>query len=127
MKGVFILTSLMLSAGALILAPSARAGEFDKATRVEFNEPVRVENTVLLPGQYVFKVAGSQVSTDIVQIFSSDDTRLVTTVLGEHAERANPTSKSQFSFYESPQGQEPALRSWYFAGDLDGVSFPETR
>jgi len=49
--------SLILGLASLAAFLGARAGEWDKTTRVTFGEAVQVPGTVLPPGSYVFKLA----------------------------------------------------------------------
>jgi hypothetical protein len=114
---------VLLAAGAL--AWRANADQWDKRTILTVSGgPVQVRNTLLEPGQYVFKLMNSQADRHIVQIFNADQTRLVGTVLAEPAYRVEPRGHSVFTFWETPPGYAKALRTWYYPGDNFGQEFP---
>lgn len=105
------------------LAPNARADEWNKKTILTVNEPLQVPNKVLPPGKYVMKLMDSPSNRHIVQIFTGDDMRLITTVLAIPNYRLQPTGKTQFGFWETPPGQPRALRAWFYPGDNFGQEF----
>jgi len=77
--GFVILTTLCLMAALVV--PKARADEWDKKTKVTFNEAVQVPGVTLPGGTYIFKLADSDSQRTIVEIFNEDETRLITTIL----------------------------------------------
>jgi LPXTG-motif cell wall-anchored protein len=78
---------------------------------------------VLEPGKYVFKLLDSLSDRHIVQVFNSDETHLITTVLAIPNYRLKPTGKSDFRFWETPPGQPRAMRAWFYPGDNFGQEF----
>jgi hypothetical protein len=115
--------ALLAASLAVSLAPSLKAGQSDKKTIMDLNGPVAVEDIVLPPGQYVMKLLDSQSSRQVVEIFNRNQTHLIGTVLGMSAYRADPTSDVRFTFYETPAGQPPAMRTWFYPGDTTGIEF----
>ncbi len=113
---------LALSMG--ILSLSAKADEWDKKTVLTINQPVQVRDTLLQPGQYVFKLYNSSSDRHVVQIFNRDESRIIDTVLAIPAQRMEPAGHSQFTFWETPTGTAAALRDWYYPGDTIGQEFP---
>ena len=112
-------------AGSLVssaFVPSLKASEFDKKTIITISQPIAVEDTILPAGQYVLRLLDTP-SRDVVYIFNGEETRLIKTVLAIHAERSEPTGKSDFSFYDSSAGQPAALRTWFYPGDETGLEF----
>jgi LPXTG-motif cell wall-anchored protein len=87
------------------------------------NEPIQVRDTLLEPGQYVFKLLDSQNDRHIVQIYNGDQTHLVDTVMAIPNYRIEPTGKSRFTFWETPPGSAKALRAWFYPGDNFGQEF----
>ena len=108
---------------AIAFAPAARADEWNKRTIMTINEPIQVPNRVLPPGKYVVKLLDSPSDRHIVQIFNADETHLITTVLAMPNYRLEPTGKTTFTFWETPPGQAPALRAWFYPGDNYGQEF----
>jgi LPXTG-motif cell wall-anchored protein len=113
-----------MAVAASIATTPARADEWNKKTVLTINETTQVTDTVLAPGQYVLKLLDSQSDRHIVQIFNSDQTHIINTVLAIPAERLQPTGNTEFSFWETPPGTARALRTWYYPGDNFGQEFP---
>jgi hypothetical protein len=122
-RNLRVFAALAISLVSSAFTPSLKASELDKRTVITISQPVAVQGTVLPAGQYVLKVQNSDRSQDVVYIFSGDETRLITTVLANHAYRLNTPDKSEFSFYESQAGQPAALRTWFYPGDNSGFEF----
>ena len=90
--------SVLLATATLIavlnVAPAAKADEWDKETVVTFSAPVQVSDKTLPAGTYVFKLADSLASRDIVEIFSSDRQHLITTFLATATTRLTPADSA---------------------------------
>ena len=118
-----------LSAGVLFtfIAFNASADEWDKKTVLTTHEVIQLPNATLQPGTYVFKLADSESNRNIVQVFNKDETHLITTILAIPNYRLKLTGKSQFTFWEVPAGQPPAMRAWFYPGDLVGqeLAYPK--
>lgn len=105
------------------LAPIAMADQWDKKTILTTNEAIQLPNVVLQQGSYTFKLLDSQSDRHIVQVFDKDGMHLITTILAIPNYRLQPTGKSAFTFWETPAGQPPALRAWFYPGDNFGQEF----
>lgn len=101
----------------------AKADEWNKETTVNFNAPVAVPGQVLPPGRYVFKLADSQSDHHIVQIFTEDQSQIVTTILAIPAYRLKSTDDTLITFEERATGSPEAVKRWFYPGDLDGMAF----
>jgi hypothetical protein len=115
--------SALICFTAIALAPGARADQWDKKTILTVGERIQVRNTVLEPGQYVFKLLDSQSDRHIVQIFNADQSRIIDTELAIPNYRLQPTGHSRFTFWETPAGRAKALRAWFYPGDNFGQEF----
>jgi LPXTG-motif cell wall-anchored protein len=126
-EGVFmnrlVVFAACLGLTAIAFAPAARADEWNKRTVMTINEPIQVPNRVLSPGTYVVKLLDSPSDRHIVQIFNQDETHLITTILAMPNYRLEPSGKTVFTFWETPPGQPPALRAWFYPGDNFGQEF----
>jgi hypothetical protein len=123
---VFVLALLMM----LVMLPAAlMADEWNKATKLTFNEPVEVPNMVLAPGAYWFTLADSDADRNIVEIWNSDRTRLITTILAIPDYRLQPTGRTVVHFEERPSDSPEAIHSWFYPGDNYGEEFvyPKSR
>ena len=117
-----VFAALAASLVSSAFVPSLKASEFDKKTIITISQPVAVEDTILPAGQYVLRLLDTP-TRDVVYIFNGEETRLIKTVLAIHAERSEPTGKSDFSFYDSPSGQPASLHTWFYPGDETGFEF----
>ena len=121
---VTVATLCCLSLAAGVVAFRAQADQWDKKTVLTVNEPIQVRERLLEPGQYVFKLADSNSDRHIVQIYNSDQTHIIDTILAIPNERLRPTDKSRFTFWETPPGNVRAMRAWFSPGDVIGQEFP---
>jgi LPXTG-motif cell wall-anchored protein len=113
----------ILGCATIVAVHSAQADQWDKRTILTVNEPIQVQDKLLEPGQYVFKLLNSQSDRHIVQIYNRDQTHLIDTVMAIPNYRIQPTGKSRFSFWETPPGSAKALRAWFYPGDNFGQEF----
>lgn len=109
---------------ATSLAPAIRAGSHYKETHLTIAQPLRVHNTVLAPGDYVFRLTAPDANHSIVSIYNGDGTRLQAVVIGFSAYRSDPAEKNLFTFSKSQSDRPESLKSWFYRGDSVGVEFP---
>lgn len=119
-KMVGIVCGVALAGGLVMLA---RADEWNKRTILTVNQPIQVSDKLLEPGQYTFRLLDSSSDRHIVQIFNADQTQLVDTIMAIPNYRLQPTGDSRFAFWETPPGNAPALRAWFYPGDNFGQEF----
>src|SRR5579862_8163938 len=118
-----VVTTLCVIGFAAVASMPAQADQWDKRTILTVDQPIQVTETLLEPGQYVLKLANSDSDRHIVQIFNSDQTRIIDTVLAIPNYRLEPTGHSRFAFWETPPGSAKALRAWFYPGDNFGQEF----
>ncbi|MEX2260348.1 MAG: hypothetical protein WD696_00275 [Bryobacteraceae bacterium] len=112
-----------------ILAPSARAADWNRKSVITFSGPVEIPGVhlkgwgVLPAGTYVFKILDSQSDRHIVQIFSEDEKTIYATILAVPNYRLKATDKTVITFSERPAGQPEALRAWFYPGRTSGEEF----
>ena len=112
-----------------ILAPNARADDWNRETVITFSGPVEIPGVhlkgwrVLPAGTYVFKILDSQSDRHIVQIFNKDRTTVYATILAIPNFRLQATDKTVITFRERPAGQPEALRAWFYPGRNWGEEF----
>src|SRR5206468_7257328 len=111
----------MFAAGIAVYR--AQADQWDKKTILTIDQPIQVTETLLEPGQYVLKLADSNSDRHIVQIFNSDQTHIIDTVLAVPNYRLQPRGHSRFAFWETPPGTAKAMRAWFYPGDNFGQEF----
>jgi hypothetical protein len=111
--------ALVLTAGVAM----AQGVVPDRSTIVTISAPVSVPGVVLPAGEYLFRLADSNTSRNIVQIYDKDRTKIFATLIAIPAERNEPRGDAVVTFNETPANQPPALRFWYFAGEKAGNEF----
>src|SRR5205823_13252230 len=98
-----------------VLAPGARADDWNRKTVITFSAPVEIPGVhlagwgVLPAGTYVFKILDSQSDRHIVQIFNKDETTVYATILAIPNYRLKATDKTVIPFRERPAGPPAAL------------------
>jgi hypothetical protein len=119
----------MLVMIVMTLPSSVMADEWNKATKLTFNESVEVPGRVLTAGTYWFTLADSDSDRNIVEIWNADRTRLITTILAIPDYRLRPTGKTVVHFEERPSDAPEAIHSWFYPGDNYGEEFvyPKSR
>jgi hypothetical protein len=105
----------------------ASADEWNKKTILTVKEAIQLPqccgaNIVLQPGTYSFKLLDSASDRHIVQVFDSND-HIITTILAIPNYRIQPKGHTEFTFWEVPAGQPPAMRAWFYPGDNFGQEF----
>jgi len=117
---------------AMTFAPSVTADDWNKKTKVTFNEPVEIPGVgaqVLPAGTYVFKLLDSLSDRHIVQVFNEDMTHVYATILAIPNYRWRATDKTVMTFRERAAGQPQAIRTWFYPGRQWGDEFvyPKSR
>jgi LPXTG-motif cell wall-anchored protein len=125
-RAAFVAMSGMALAMGLA-AISAQADQWYKKTVLTIDQPMQVRETLLEPGQYVFKLLNSSSDRHIVQIYNADQTHLFNTIMAIPDYRVQVTGKSRFVMWETPAGSVSALRAWYYPGDNFGQEFPHPK
>src|ERR1039458_7509990 len=112
-----------------VLAPGAKADDWNKKTTITFSAPVEIPGVhlvgfgVLPAGTYVFKILDSQSDRHIVQIFSKDELTIYATILAIPNYRLKATDQTVITFRERPAGEPEALRAWVDPGRNWGEEF----
>jgi len=127
-----ILVVFALSLFGAMLAPGARADEWNRKTKVTFSEPVEVPGVgaqTLPAGTYVFKIMDSQSDRHIVQIMNEAEDHVYTTILAIPNYRLKATDKTVMTFRERAAGAPEAIRAWFYPGRQWGEEFvyPKSR
>ena len=115
----FKITFAMLGLLTAGFAPSMQADATDKETHLTIDQPLQVQDILLAPGQYVFKL----IEPGVVSIYNADGTQPQGIVMGWNAYRADAGDKKLFTVSQS-QGNQPAtLKYWFYPGDNSGLEF----
>ena len=117
------LATIALLLAFLIVLPAARADEANQATKVRFDQPVKIPGRVLPAGTYWFVLPDDINEHHLVSIFSVDRTMLYATLLTIDAERPQPTNNTAFTFAERGSSQHQAIVTWFYPGRTTGHEF----
>jgi hypothetical protein len=118
-----------MAAMGAVLAPGAKADDWNRKTVITFSGPVEIPGVhlagwgVLPAGTYVFKILDSQSDRHIVQIFNQAETTIYATILAIPNYRLKATDKTVMTFRERPAGEPEALRAWFYPGRNWGDEF----
>lgn len=125
MTRVKLIASACLVALLGVLTLNAAAQDFNtnERTYLTFSNAVELPGVTLQPGTYLFRLADSQSSRHIVQVFSQDEKRVHATILAVPAERLEVTGETVVTFRETAEGATPAVQYWYYPGDKIGHEF----
>jgi len=108
---------------AAVVATGARADEHDRLTYLTFSGPVQLPGITLTAGTYTFKLADIESNRHVVQVFSKDDMKLITTLMTIPNERLEPVKDTYIMFTERPAGSPQAMKAWFYPGRSIGEEF----
>ncbi len=106
-----------------VIAPGARADEWNKKTILTFSGPVQIPGATLPAGSYVFKLADIPGNRHVVQVFDKDEKKIYTTMLAVPNQRMEPSDKPIVLFSERASGSPQAVKVWYYPGETIGNEF----
>ena len=121
----YLSTIAVLAASLMstVLVPALKADENNKLTNITIDQSIDVQGTVLPPGSYVIKLLNSPQSRFNVLIYNAAENHVIANVLAIPTYRLRPTGDSKFLFYQTQEGQAPALHTWFYPGDNSGFEF----
>ena len=114
---------------ALSLLMQARAAEPVKQTPFSINDPFEIPSMILEPGHYVLRLVEREPQRNVldvfetVQLWTGDETRLISTLLTMPNYDQPTTDKTVFTFFERGPKQPKALRIWFAPGRNYGQEF----
>lgn len=124
MKQFSIARAAAVGVLAIMSFPAASvADDYDKKTIITISEPLEVPGIVLQPGKYVFKLLNSSSNRHIVEVMNERMDHLYALTFTAAARKLQPKGRTVLTYYEGKGGQPPALRQWYWPGELDGQEF----
>jgi hypothetical protein len=107
----------------VVLLPSARAAQYDQATKLSFSRQVQIPGRVLPAGTYWFVLADSLGSRNTVEIFNSDRSKLYATVFTNTVETPTASNETTITFAERERMEPVTILSWFYPGRSFGHQF----
>jgi hypothetical protein len=115
-------------AAVSLVSPALRADDNSvKQATVTIQSPEQVPGSVLPAGTYVFKQSGSQSGWAIVQIYTNDDTAILTTVLAYPNPKVASNGQNVVTYPANGSGSIPAIEGFVFTGDSTVEQFAYPR
>ncbi|HVC20411.1 MAG TPA: hypothetical protein VNE16_10050 [Vicinamibacterales bacterium] len=114
-------TVLSVAALALVLFGSrAQADTWNDLSYVTFSGPVTLPGVALPAGTYMFTKVPD---TPLVQVFSKTGNQIYATLFTIPDIHNTPASHTIVALRETPVGQPPAVRVWFYPGHDTGSEF----
>ena len=123
MRNATIFMTFMCLGALGVMAPQARADEWNQKTVFTFSGPVEIPGQVLQPGTYVFKLADSTSDRNIVEVFNKDENHFYGFFLAIPDYRLKPSDKPIITFEERATGSPEAVKAWFYPGENYGHDF----
>jgi hypothetical protein len=115
--------------GLLIVAPAARADEWDQLSKLTFSQPIQIPGNKVLPaGTYCFRLADSP-SRHLVQIYNSNGSQLYATIPTISDQQPgvidyrDVTNHTVLTFAEAAKGEPYTLVDWFYPDHIIGNQF----
>jgi len=112
----------LIVAFTLFFELAAHAAEDDQATEITFNQSIQVPGQVLPAGTYLFKLANTD-DLNVVQIFSSDRTRVYATLETIPSQSQQVPNDTTLTLVEQGAGKPDVLLTWFYPGNETGHEF----
>jgi hypothetical protein len=106
-----------------LIAPNARADQWNHQTYITFDQPVEIPGHVLEPGTYDFSLVNSQDDRNVVEIRTGHDRHLVAIVIAEPIDRQMSTNHTKITFEQLNSNAPKAIQDWFYPGSLTGQQF----
>lgn len=117
------LTALAVVALSAVVFPgNATADTWNERTELTFTQPVMIPGATLPPGTYTFKLADTDGSRHLVQVFEGELDEIVALTQAVPVRRQQPTGETILTFNPSDSGV-PALKAWYYPNSAYGHEF----
>lgn len=106
-----------------ILAQDPGSVQENKETELNLKEPLMIPGHLLQPGKYDMKMMFAMQSRNVVQISDAKSGKVIANILAVPVTRNQVTGTEELTYWETPKGEPPALKDWYYPGDRDGMQF----
>jgi len=122
-KLTFCILAFAFVCASIVTLPSARADEWDQASKITFSQPVQIPGRVLPAGTYWFVLVDSINDRNIVQVFNSDRSMVYATILTVGTQSVTTPDNTAITFAKPEPMQPDAIVSWFYPGEATGHQF----
>jgi hypothetical protein len=105
------------------LASGANAFTSDKRTYFTFNQPVALPGMTLPAGTYMFRIANTETSRNVIQVANKQGTESYALLNTVQATRPDAPKDSEIRFLETAAGAPPAVGTYWYMGERTGYEF----
>ena len=105
------------------LASGANAFTSDKRTYFTFNRPVALPGMTLPAGTYMFRIANTETSRNIIQVSNKQGTESYALLMTIQAQRPDVPKDSEIRFLETASGAPAAVGTYWYMGERTGYEF----
>jgi len=105
------------------LASGANAFTSDKRTYFTFNQPVALPGVTLPAGTYMFRIANTETSRNVIQVSNKQGTESYALLNTVQAQRPDVPKDSEIRFRETAAGVPPAVGTYWYMGERSGYEF----
>ncbi|MGE3276660.1 MAG: hypothetical protein AB7O67_16220 [Vicinamibacterales bacterium] len=120
-RSAALLSATLLVATAAPL--NAQPGPRDDQIELTFDNPVQVPGATLPAGSYIFRLANSTASRQVIRVIDADTHKLYATTMAIPATRDVTNSDIVVTFATTREGLPPAIKSWFYPGQQIGHHF----
>jgi len=105
------------------LASGANAFTSDKRTYFTFNQPVALPGMTLPAGTYMFRIANTETSRNVIQVANKQGTESYALLNTVQATRPDAPKDSEIRFLETAAGAPAAVGTYWYMGERTGYEF----
>jgi len=121
---MYFLTAMLAIALTLgVPGPGQQFNEWNKKSTLSTDCPVELPGIVLEPGVYIVKLLDTKEKRSLVQIWNSDETQVIATVVAIPDHRSQPEQYNTFTYHDIKADGPKPLQAWYYPGDQEGLEF----
>ncbi len=106
-----------------LLAQDAGSVQENKETKLTVKEPLMIPGYLLQPGQYDVKMMYAMQGRNVVQISDFKTNKVIATILAVPVFRNRTSGREELTYWETPKGEPPALKDWFYPGTYYGMQF----
>jgi hypothetical protein len=112
-----LLLGILCTAGIAMGATTGHIEDSAKKTTLTVTALTQLPGTTLAAGSYVFRQSGEQSGWDIVQVYNSDQSSLVTTMLAYPNPNLVSNGQAFLVYPQSTDNQTQIMEAFFFDGD----------
>lgn len=122
-----LLLGILCTAGIAMGATTGHIEDSAKKTTLTVTALTQLPGTTLAAGSYVFRQSGEQSGWDIVQVYNSDQSSLVTTLLAYPNPNLVSNGQAFLVYPQSTDNQTQIMEAFFFDGDAVGqqLAYPK--